>query len=293
MRNPASELVVERRALTHGRRRRTYTVVRPRQPAPGAALVLVLHGTMQSADSMREFSEDAFDRLALGGNVVVYPDALHREWNGARRAKMLFRDVKQVDDVGFLRMLAQEVATTLGTGRVYTIGFSLGGQMVIRLVHEAPDLLAGAALLSANQPTPEALAVHRGTVVPVPLIAMHGTADPLSRFDGGSVSLRGWFPKGNHLGAARTAAYFARRNGIHTSPAFRWLGPEDGVTEGQVCRTEYRGPGCPPVTLYTLVGAGHQIPGASQGGRLMFGSPTRAIDAVTVIAEFFGLAAGR
>ena len=255
---------------------------------------MVLHGTMQTADSIREFSEEAFDRLALGGGIVVYPDALHREWNGARRAKMLFRDVKQVDDVGFLRALAGEICARFGLGaeRVYAIGFSLGGQMVIRLVHDAPDLLAGAAVLSANQPTPDALAVDRRTVVPVPVIAVHGTADPLSRFDGGSVSIRGLFPKGNHLGAAATAAYFARRNGIHEPPAFRWLGPEAGVTEGQVCRTDYRGPDCPPVTLYTVVGAGHQIPGASRGGRLMFGPPSRAIDAVGVIAEFFGLAAG-
>jgi len=204
---------------------------------------MVLHGTMQTAQQIREFSEHAFDRFARGGNIVVYPDALYREWNGARRAKMLFRDVKQVDDVGFLRTLAEGISTTLRLG-------------------------------------------------PVPLIALHGTADPLSRFDGGSVSIRGWFPKGDHLSAAGTAAYFARRNGIHASPAFRWLGPEDGVTQGQVCRTDYREPGCPPVTLYTVVGAGHQIPGASRGGRLLFGAPTRAIDAVTVISGSFGLDAG-
>ncbi|MBO0854164.1 MAG: dienelactone hydrolase family protein [Nocardia sp.] len=290
----STRLVLDRRSLFHGRRRRTYTLVRPAEPDSGAAVVLVLHGTLQTGDSIRKFSDGGFDRLGLGGNIVVYPDALHREWNGARKARMLGRDVAQIDDVGFLRAVVADVATTLGLvgDRVYAIGFSLGGQMAIRVIHDDPDLLTAAAIVSANQPAPHNLRVRSGAGNPIPVLSMHGTADPLAPFAGGYVGFRGMFPKGQHLSAARTAAYFARRNGIGTPPAHRWLSPPETVPGARVCRTDYRQSGCAPVTFYTIVDGGHQIPGVSNGTRLLFGPPTRAINAVDVIAEFFGLDAG-
>jgi polyhydroxybutyrate depolymerase len=52
-------------------------------------LVLLLHGTLQTARSIRGFAGFTFDGYAADGKaVVVYPDAIRRDWNGARKAVM-------------------------------------------------------------------------------------------------------------------------------------------------------------------------------------------------------------
>ncbi|QIS10535.1 alpha/beta hydrolase family esterase [Nocardia arthritidis] len=281
-----TELVDRRGAITHDGRRRDYRLVHAADPKPGAALVLVLHGTGETGDSIREFSNRAFETLAAtGAAVIAYPGAVRREWNGARKAVMFWRGAKSVDDVGFLRALINELATSglIDSRRVFVIGYSLGGQMTIRLLHDAPELLAGAALIACNQPAPDNLAASTKPPVPLPLLIFHGTADPVSPYSGGTVSLYGLFPKGGHLATAETAAYFAARNGIDTGPSFHWL------PGGRVCRTEYRATGRPPVTLYSIFGGGHHIPGVSTTGTWLRGPVAPEPDTVTVFAEYFGL----
>lgn len=151
---------------------------------------------------------------------------------------MLFKSAKTVDDVGFLRTLIADCAARHGiaTDRVYLIGFSLGGQVAIRMLHDAPESLTSVALISATLPGPGNLVVAAGRddPVPVPVVAIHGTADPLTPYRGGHVSLRGRFSKGPHLSAPGTAGYFARRNGIDTEPVVHHLKPVPPTAPGQV-----------------------------------------------------------
>ncbi|MGW4770017.1 alpha/beta hydrolase family esterase [Nocardia sp. NPDC004278] len=138
---------------------------------------------------------------------------------------MLARNVKNIDDVGFLGALVDEVSSawSIDRHRVYAVGFSLGGQMTIRLLHDAPELLAGAALIASNQPAGENLTTSSRPPLAVRVVLIHGTDDPLAPYSGGYVSFRGWFPEGPHLSAAQTAAYFAHRNGITVPPSFHWI----------------------------------------------------------------------
>lgn len=284
---------VDRITVDHSGRRRTATLVSPRDSAGNRApaLLLVLHGFLQTGNSMRDFTRQAFDNFAARGRAVVaYPDAVGREWNGARKAVMLSSRAKTIDDVGFLRGLVDDIATRgeVDRQRIYALGYSLGGQMTIRLLHDSPDLVAGAALIACNMPAPENLTADNQPAKPVPLLSIHGTADPLAPYQGGQVSFHGLFPKGQHLSAADTAHYFATRNGIDTPPTVQWLS-RGNDSHKSVRRTAYEQAGRSPVSLYTVVGGGHQIPGASRGSRLLYGKP--ADDPVTVdtVAEFFGL----
>jgi polyhydroxybutyrate depolymerase len=288
--SPEATVTVSRGRLEHEGRQRTYTVVRPSCPELATAVVLMLHGTLQTGDSLRRFSQRSFDSFADGRAVVVYPDAVHREWNGARRATMLSRTAKMVDDVGFLERLAAETGASCAAGplSVFCVGFSLGGQMTIRLVHDAPGLLAGAALIAANMPAPDNLVVSNRVPQATPVLSIHGTADPLAPYDGGQVSFHGRFEKGLHLSAADTARYFAQHNGIDTEPTVRWL-PAAAASAHPVSRTDYCQDGRAPVSLCTVVDGGHQIPGASAGPRWLFGQHGSGFSAPDVIAEFFGL----
>lgn len=184
MKSPRLAVAVRRESLTYQRRRRSFMVVRSRQTAAAPQpLVLVCHGTLQTARSIRGFAGFTFDRYAADGKaVVVYPEALRRDWNGARKAVMASKKTKKVDDVGFFRaLIAQMVARGADAQRVYVVGFSLGGQMVIRLIHEMPELLAGAAVISSTVPAADNVNIDRDAAGQLPVLTMHGTADPLPR----------------------------------------------------------------------------------------------------------------
>lgn len=53
-------------------------------------------------------------------------------------------------------------------------------------------------------------------------------------------------------------------------------------------RTDYRAEGSPPVTLYTVEGGGHVIPGPKQAPWIL-GRTTRDLVAANAVAEFFAL----
>lgn len=295
--SPRPIVTAQRGSLAVGDRRRTFIAVSApnavpqQQPTP---LVLVLHGTLQTGHSVRGFAGFTFDRYAADENaLVVYPDALRRDWNGARKAVMWSRKTKLIDDVGFIRTLISHMVTRgAHAERVYVIGFSLGGQMAIRLIHEIPELLAGVALIGSAQPTPDNLNVGHDAHGRLPVVTMHGTADPLAPFDGGPVSVHGYLPRGQHLSAPATAAYFAARNGITTDPsATRLPHLGDSGKSSNVIRYDYSADGAAPVRFYAIEGGGHVIPNPYRHPSRCFMGPTvHDFVAADVIAEFFGLA---
>jgi polyhydroxybutyrate depolymerase len=142
-----------------GDRTRTMVVISRRQPASGTVpVVLVLHGSMQTAEAIRSFTANTFDQIgAPSGAVVAYLDGHKRHWNDARIVNTSAARTDHVDDVAFAKA-AIDLSVRQFNGdraRVYAIGFSNGGQMVMRLIHEMPSALAGAAIPSATQ------SVHR------------------------------------------------------------------------------------------------------------------------------------
>jgi polyhydroxybutyrate depolymerase len=281
------DVTVRRRNLQVGATTRSFLEVVPTHRATSPALVLMLHGTLQTARSIRPFAGYSFDAYAHDGHaVVIYPDGLHREWNGARATVMIRSDAKNVDDVGFIRALIDRAASNhdIDRNRVYVVGFSLGGQMVIRLIHEIPERLAGAAILGAALPKGDNLVVARDAEQPLPVLTMHGTADPLAPFGGGPAGFHGHLPKGDHLSAADTAAYFAHRNAIAARPA------ATTVLRSRVTRYDYTAAGAAPVRFYAINGGGHVIPNPNHRPAPWFWGPTISdVVAAEAIAEFFDL----
>jgi polyhydroxybutyrate depolymerase len=296
MSNRTEQSVVDARRDTvtvHGRAR-SFITVRGRTPAARPALLLMLHGTMQTANNIRPFAGYSFDALAAAGEVVViYPDAVRREWNGARKAVMMFKANKAIDDVGFIRALIDYAvgAEDVDPSRVFVAGFSLGGQMTLRLIHEIPDLLAGAAVLSANMPTPDYLTLGTDARMALPVLTVHGTADPLAPYQGGVVTFHGLSAKGLHLSAEQTARYFAERNGITTEPALIELPHRRDVGRPtSVTQRDYTAPGAKPVRFYTVHGGGHVLNNPTHvSWQWFWGSSTRDLCLADVVAEFFDL----
>ncbi len=280
-------------------RPRSYTLVTlgaPAVPPVAAALILVFHGSNQDAATVRKAAGWSFDALAAddqtaGGPVVVaYLDGYHRHWNDARTSSNFAARRDGVDDVAFTEAV---IATTVDEQqvdpkRVYAVGYSNGGQLVIRLIHQVPELLAGATIISATQPVPENFEIPADPATPVPVLLIHGTSNRLVPFGGGMASLWGFRKRGEGRSAPETAAYYAGRNGITAPPTQTRLAhrPESGRTS--VLRTDFRQDGKAPVTLYAVEGGGHTIPNPKPFPRIM-GRTTHDIVAAEVVSAFFRL----
>ena len=243
------------------------------------------------AAQVRRLSGHTFDKLAADGVVVAYPESFEGGlWNDARTGtRSHARDVG-VDDVSWLRALAAHLRTAydVAPARVYAVGFSNGGQMVIRVIHEAPDLIAGAAVIGSCPPTPDntlpeiaGLDRHQ----PMPFLSVHGTKDPIVPFKGGVASLWGFRPRGTVLSAHATARYFAARNGIDAEPLSQRV--ETGRLAVTV--TRYRAEGCAPVDFHAVEKGGHTIPNRDHRAPLILGRTARDLDAGELVADFFGL----
>src|SRR5258707_3441535 len=112
---PRQAVTVVRKSLAFDGRNRSFLVVAGREPQPHPVLVLMLHGTLQTARNIRPFAGYSFDSFAVDGRaVVIYPDAVGRDWNGARKAVMLRASTKQIDDVGFIRAIIDYAVTAEG-----------------------------------------------------------------------------------------------------------------------------------------------------------------------------------
>jgi polyhydroxybutyrate depolymerase len=269
---------------------RTFHVVHP-ETADASSLLLVLHGSDSDAARFRELSGHTFDQLVTHGVVVAYAEAYGGVWNDARLGTRSPARERGLDDVEFLSALVarlrQEYAVP--AEQVFAAGFSNGGQMVMRLVVQAPDLIAGAAVISSNHPTPENVLPAMTDLdrhQPMPVVTINGTRDPIVPFNGGVASLWGSEPRGPVLSSAESAALFAARNGI-TEPAVSVQ-----VTPGRMptTLTRWRQPGRAPVDFYAIEGSGHTVPNRQQDAPLLLGRTARDLDAGELVADFFGLA---
>ena len=274
-------------------RTRSFTVVGPADAAAPRPLVLIFHGSKQSGAKHQKFTGHTFDALAKNGAaVVVYLDGYRGNWNDARRASRFPARLAEIDDVGFTRAVIRRLADThrIDPERVLAVGYSNGGQMVMRLVHEAPELVSGAVVIAATLPAPENFLLSGTTPGAMPVLLIHGTKDPVVAYSGGEMS---WWARrlfkvgGRSRSAPATAAYFAEHNGITTAPTTKPIDRRtDSTSKTWVERTEYRQDGHPPVTLLTVHGGGHTVPGP-QKAPFVVGRTHREVDTADLIAQFF------
>ncbi|HEY2061524.1 MAG TPA: dienelactone hydrolase family protein [Amycolatopsis sp.] len=286
-----AEITVTPESVTVDGRTRTLTVVHHQHAGAGPVpIVLVFHGSMQTAAAIRSFTAGTFDRIgAQSGAVVAYLDGHKKHWNDARITNTSAARTDGVDDVAFAKAAIDLLQRRYGGDRaqVHAVGFSNGGQLVVRLIHEVPEALAGAAILSATQSVPENFAPDSPRQQPLPVLLVHGTQDPIVPYDGGMAKMYRFRPRGLGLSAPDTAAYYARRNGITAAPVVTPASPPS-----QVDRTEYRQPGHQPVTLCTVREGGHTIPGPKTARpRFLLGRTDTTFDTAGAINDFFGFPA--
>jgi polyhydroxybutyrate depolymerase len=203
--------------------------------------------------------------------VIAYLDGYRGNWNDARAESSFPARTAQIDDVGFARAVVAALRRThrVDAASVVGVGYSNGGQMVFRLLHDAPELLAGAVVVAATMPDRAGFLGEFSEKAerPVPVVLVAGTADRIVPYEGGRMA---WWARkafkvgGVALSAPATAEYYAHRNGLTAPPTVRVLPSRSTARSApRMEETAYREPGRPPVTLYTVLGGGHTVPGAA------------------------------
>lgn len=259
-------------ALVHDGLSRSYLVYAPAARPAHPALLLVLHGWQGSASEIEARTNYRFDRLAdRDGFVVAYPDAIAAQWHSGHNG-----EASTADDVGFLSTLIDSLSATyhVDPKRIYLAGYSNGASMTYRLACERPDRIAAIAPVSGGLAADLMPACAARSSRPIPLLLIHGTADPEVPFDSGEL--------------AGNLAYWVRRNGCTLIPSAGYLLDAD-PGDGTRTRVERRA-GCregADVILYAVEGGGHHWPGGDEPSRRKpMGNIPRDFDAAGLIWDF-------
>jgi len=190
-------------------------------------------------------------------------------------------------DVTFISDLLDHLEATLcvDTSRVFSTGISNGAQMSSLLGCR----LAGRITAVAPVEGEEFLAPCDGA--PEPILAFHGTKDPILPYTGGGLNAtnianidywKGKVPPGlpAPLGIDASMALWAKHNGCDATPT------EVRIASDVVKRMWS---GCKAATvLYIIEGGGHGWPGKPVPSmEAAFGHTTTSIDATNLVFEFF------
>lgn len=264
----------------------------PGQPSVPLPLVFDLHGYLETASS-----HELVSGLGIYGSshgfITVTPQVQFTvsHWN----------DVPGSADRAFLVALIDHIEATrcVDLRRVYMAGYSNGAFMTSSMVCELAGRLAAVATVSGIQ-----VPANCHPTRPVPVIAFHGTADPLVPYNGGTTAEAKALPApdgngtfGSRNGTASLAGIAPLTAPIPTELAGWALrnhcAPHPTVSKAAagVTLIAY---GCPDgntVELYRENGDGHTWPGskvmALPSVRASLGPTTFAIDADQLMWAFF------
>lgn len=192
-------------------------------------LVLNFHG--HGSNALQQEGRTGFSHLANeDGIIVVYPQGVvgpdqRTGWDtGPARNP-------QSNDLLFVSDLLNHLQSTLciDPARIYATGFSNGGGMTNELACKMDDRIAAFAPVSGAYPP---LPGGCDPVRPVPLLEIHGTADPVVPYNGSPTKdyppitqwLQGWVQRN---GCKVGPTVFTSTNGVIGE---RWTSCRDNVT---------------------------------------------------------------
>jgi polyhydroxybutyrate depolymerase len=259
--------------VSSGRTRRYLVHVPPSydrtKPTP---LVISMHGSGGWPRQQQSLSR--WSRLAdAQGFVVVYPagTGFPQIWHVFRDAAGLERDVRFISEM----IDTLERTYNIDSTRIYANGISNGGGMAFVLSCTLSNRIAAIGLVAAAETLPWSWCKdHR----PMPMIAFHGTADPIVPYEGGHLPLAPeTFPD-----VQTWVSSWAQRNRCEPTATDSSVAPD-------VTRRAFTG--CADsanVVLYTIRNGGHTWPGGKPLPAILFGATTREIDATSEMWKFFG-----
>jgi polyhydroxybutyrate depolymerase len=244
--------------IQHGGLTRSYWLHLPAgyQPEKAYPLVFSLHGL--TSNGFQQMMLTGFNNVSdEHGFIVVYPDGIDNAWNVASAGG--------VDDVGFISSLIDSISAQYSVNQemVYSSGMSMGGFMSYRLACELGHRLAAIASVTGLQ-----VFYPCQPSKPMPVMQIHGTADPTVPY----------------AGVASTISFWVDNNGCPTEPVNTDF-PDIDQTDNSTVTSSYYGPcnNSTEVILYTVINGEHSWPGSN----FILGVTNQDINASQEIWNFF------
>jgi polyhydroxybutyrate depolymerase len=194
------------------------------------------------------------------------------------------------DDVGFIGAMVDEIEDgyEVDPARIYATGFSLGGIMSYYLGSQLSDRLAAVASVGGQHP------LNPTAPRPLPMLHMHGTADPIVPFAGGFANVPAPLNLVNLPPVMDVVAAWRDGNGCVGEPVVTQLPNVNAQDGSTIERSHYEDCECyltasgemrpAEVLYYRIAGGGHTWPGVGPAG---FGNVNRDINASEEIWKFF------
>ena len=252
---PTTNPVEERPIEFGGDRPVSLQVPASYDPAHPVPLLVSLHG--YTANATVQLTYTGLDRLVQEGVLLIAPEgtknsAGNQFWNS--EGPCCDFDGTNVDDVGYLAGLIEDISAAYSVSDVFVFGHSNGGFMAYRLACERADLvdsvvsLAGSMSASVDDCAPSE---------PVNILQIHGTEDDLVLYEGGNFCE---MPVCEYPGAMSLFGSWSQYNGC--KPGRTASAPPidlDSSVEGEETRVVHA-VDCPDgghVEVWSIDGGGH------------------------------------
>jgi len=253
---------------------RDYRLAVPRgyrsdRPTP---LILQFHGSGSNA-----VQQSAYSGLpaagAVAGYLVATPDAIGGNWDLAVPGA-------QTADQRLVAALEQDLGSRycVDRARTYAAGISLGSEFATIVACDPADHIAAVGLVAAEY-------LLRPCPGPVPVLAFHGTADPVVPYASGATGRS--VPGIPVVGALANLQAWAKLDRCRPTPRVTTPHPDivrhvwSGCAAGSA------------VELYTVVGGGHTWPGSPvKLSAAALGPTTESISATGLMLSFFAMHPG-
>ena len=252
-------------------------------------LVIILHGGGGTGKGMITLTRNGMNALADQDKfVVVYPDGIEKQWNDGRQLQQARAMRENVDDVGFIAALINDLSQTypIDRTRVYVAGISNGGMMSERLACDLADQIAAIGVIAA--PLSENLSATCQPSRSISVVLITGTADPLVPYQGGEIGLLN-IKRGKGLSSDATTQFWVSRNQCANSPSVSSEPIFDAQDVTRVRKQVYAP--CREgsvVVRFIIEGGGHTWPNGWQYlPEVVVGKTTHQLDANVALWEFF------
>ena len=231
-------------------------------------LILDLHGSGSNPEQELQISglaaaaDERGYALALPFAVRPLPQGGYT-WN-------VPADPQFPDDIRFLGDLLDQVtaAECIDPNRVYVTGFSGGARLGSAAACQLADRISALAAVGG-------LRAPEGCAGSVPVLGLHGTADPINPYSGGGREY--W-----KYGIEQAFHAWGRENGCDAQPERERVEPDVERWSLPNCT------GNAEVTLYRILGAGHVWPGSTFDlPEERFGPAPDTVDATAILLDFF------
>ena len=246
-----------------------------------------LHGGGGTAEGTPGLTFGRFNDLAnRDGWIVVYPNAVDKNWNDGRKASFKTVEQQNIDDVGFITAIIDKITAnySIDQSRIFCTGMSNGGFMTSKLLCDRAELFRGGAILTASI-SADYFPLCKPSR-PVAVMIMNGTADPLVPYNGGQIKV---FRKNRgEIISTNDYVHFWQKENRCTNKTSRKLPDtqQDGTTVIVETYSDCATRGA--LSLYTIHGGGHTWPGGKQYlGERIIGKTCRDFNACDVIWDYF------